>query len=52
MDRERLRQARALEVLEAMGTPEARTLLDELAKGAADAWLTRDAKTALERLGK
>ncbi len=49
---ERLRQTRALEVLEAMCTPEARTLLDELAKGAADAWLTREAKAARERLGK
>jgi RNA polymerase sigma factor (sigma-70 family) len=49
---ERLKQARALEVLEAMGTPEARALLDELAKGAANAWLTREAKAARERFGK
>ena len=49
---ERLKQTRALEVLEAMGTPAARALLDELAKGAADAWVTREAKATLERLGK
>jgi len=49
---ERLRQARALEVLEAIRTPEARALLEELSKGAAEAWLTREAKTALARLAK
>jgi len=47
---ERLRQARALEVLEALGTPAARTLLQELSRGVADAWLTREAKAALVRL--
>jgi len=47
-----LRQARALEVLEAIRTPEARALLEELSKGAAEAWLTREAKTALARLAK
>ena len=49
---ERLRQSRALEVAEAMGTPEARSLLEELAKGPAEAWLTREAKAALARLAR
>jgi RNA polymerase sigma factor (sigma-70 family) len=48
---EALRQTRALEVLEAMGTPEAKSLLQELAKGAAQAELTREARAALTRLG-
>jgi WD40 repeat protein len=47
---EALRQTRALEVLEAVGTPEARKLLGELAKGAPDAALTQEAKAALRRL--
>jgi hypothetical protein len=49
---EGLRQARALEVLEGLGTPEARKVLDELAKGAGSASLTQQAKAALERLAK
>jgi RNA polymerase sigma factor (sigma-70 family) len=49
---ERLQQARALEALEAMRTPEARAVLEELGGGVADAWLTREAKAALARLGK
>jgi RNA polymerase sigma factor (sigma-70 family) len=49
---ERLQQARALEVLEAMGTPEARALLQELSRGVPEAWLTREAKAALARGGK
>jgi RNA polymerase sigma factor (sigma-70 family) len=49
---ERPRQARALEALEVMGTPEARATLEELSKGAAEAWLTREAKAALARMGK
>jgi hypothetical protein len=47
---ERLRQGRALEVLEAAGTPQAKKLLEELAKGAPQAWLTGEAKAALDRL--
>jgi hypothetical protein len=49
---ERRRAARALEALEYAGTPEAKQLLGELAKGAPDAWLTREAKATLDRLGR
>jgi hypothetical protein len=35
-----------------MGTAEARQLLRALAKGAPEAWLTREAKAAAERLDK
>jgi hypothetical protein len=47
---ERLRTVRALEVLEYIGTPEAARLLQELADGSPEAWLTREAKASLERL--
>ena len=47
---ERLRAWRALEVLERAGTPEARRMLQALADGAPGAWLTQDAKSALNRL--
>jgi hypothetical protein len=43
---------RALEVLEHLGTPEARELLQALAKGAPGARLTQEAKAALERVGR
>jgi RNA polymerase sigma factor (sigma-70 family) len=49
---ERLHQERALELLEITGTSEARKLLAELAKGAPQAWLTREAQLALDRLAK
>ncbi len=46
---ERLRLSRGLEVLERVGTPQARGLLKALAGGAVGAWLTREAKEALTR---
>jgi RNA polymerase sigma factor (sigma-70 family) len=45
-----LRQLRAVELLEGIGTPAAKQYLTELAKGAAGAPLTRDAAAALGRL--
>ncbi len=45
-----LRAIRAVEVLEWIGTPEAVRLLGELANGAADARLTREALAAERRL--
>jgi hypothetical protein len=47
---ETLRQLRAVEVLEHIGSPEARQVLRTLAKGAPEARLTRETKAALERL--
>jgi hypothetical protein len=47
---ERLRQSRALEALVQTGGPEAKRLLEELAQGAADAALTKEAKAALRRI--
>jgi WD40 repeat protein len=49
---ERLRAWRALEVLERIATAEAVGLLKELAGGAPDAVLTREARAALARLGR
>jgi WD40 repeat protein len=49
---ERLRWPRALTVLEQVGTPEARGVLEMLAKGAPEARLTQEAKAALARLAK
>jgi hypothetical protein len=49
---EPLRSLRAIEVLERIATPEARKLLGKLAAGAPEARLTREAKAAVERLGK
>jgi len=45
-----LRAVRAVEVLEASATPEARQLLETLAKGAPAARLTEQAQSALERI--
>jgi hypothetical protein len=51
-DPKRLRSLRGVEVLEYIGTPEARELLQSLANGAQDACLSREAKASLERLQK
>src|SRR5262249_18530928 len=48
----KLRQVRAVEVLELVGTPEAQKLLQELAGGAPSARLTQEAKASLGRLDK
>jgi hypothetical protein len=47
---ERLRESRAIEVLERVGTPAARQLLETLAGGAREARRTREAQSALSRL--
>jgi WD40 repeat protein len=47
---EQARELRAVEVLEAVGTPEAGALLQKLADGAPDWPLTDDARAAVERL--
>jgi hypothetical protein len=49
---ETLRGLWVVEYLERQATPEARELLTPLAKGAAGAWVTEEAKAALRRLGK
>jgi WD40 repeat protein len=49
---ERLREVRAVQVLEYVGTPPARRLLEKLAGGAPGARLTQEAKASLERLGR
>jgi len=48
----RLRVIRTIQVLEFHHTPEARKLLEKLAKGLPDAWQTQEARLALERLKK
>src|SRR5262249_33766457 len=49
---ERVRGLRAVEVLELIGTPEARQILQTLAGGAPGSRVTQDAKSSLERLAK
>jgi hypothetical protein len=50
MTPERLRAIRSIEVLEYLGTPQAKRVLARLAEGAAGALETEDAKAALKRL--
>jgi WD40 repeat protein len=47
---ERLRERRAVEALEHLGTPEAKRVLQRLARGMTRAWLTEEAKATLKRL--
>jgi hypothetical protein len=49
---EHLRSVRSLEVLEHIGTSAAQQLVQTLAKGARDGWLTQEAKAILERFAK
>jgi len=49
---EQIRMVRALEVLERSATPEARHLLESLAKGAPGALVTRKGQESLERIGR
>jgi RNA polymerase sigma factor (sigma-70 family) len=51
-DGETLRSVRAVAVLEDIGSPEARKVLQSLTKGAAEARVTQEAKAALERLSR
>jgi WD40 repeat protein len=48
----RLREVRAVEALEWIGTPSARQLLTVLAHGSPEVWLTREARGTLERLAR
>jgi WD40 repeat protein len=47
-----LRSLRGIEVLEQLGTPEARRVLETIADGHPQALLTREAKASLDRLSK
>jgi WD40 repeat protein len=49
---ERLRELRAVEVLEYIGTPEARRLLESLAKGPEGILVTEEARASLDRLAR
>jgi hypothetical protein len=49
---EQRRAIRSVELLEQLGTPQARALLRKLSSGATGARLTRDAKAALGRLAR
>jgi WD40 repeat protein len=47
---DRLRAIRAIEVLERIGTPEAKQVLTRMASGAGESMITKEAKWAVERL--
>jgi WD40 repeat protein len=49
---QQVRVVRAIEVLEQIGTPEARLVLEAMSKGAPGARVTQDAQTALKRISK
>jgi hypothetical protein len=49
---DRVREMRAIEVLEHIGTAEAKDLLQKLATGTPEARLTQEARASLERLAK
>lgn len=49
---QQVKAIRAIEVLEKIGTPEARQTLEALAKGAGGARITQDAQIAVKRLAK
>jgi RNA polymerase sigma factor (sigma-70 family) len=49
---ELVRQGRAVRVLERAGTSEAQVVLEHLARGTPDAWLTQAAREAVERLAR
>jgi WD40 repeat protein len=50
LEREQVTLGRALEALEHAAAPESRQLLETLAAGEPEAWLTREAKAALHRV--
>lgn len=48
--RELIRSLRALEVLEHIGSPETRQIVEKLTRGEPDALLTAEARSCLERM--